>query len=59
MDSRRCGAAFGRAGHLESVTYPVEDFLRILADWLGGEEFGEVGKVLAGALGFVLLDLAA
>ena len=29
------------------------------ADGFGGEEFGEVGAVLAGALSFVLLDLAA
>ena len=30
-----------------------------LANGFGGEKFGEVGAVLAGPLGFVLLDLAA
>lgn len=43
---------------MESATYPMEDFWKILADWSGGEEFDEVRAVLAGALGFVLLDLA-
>ena len=52
------GVASGSRGSL-SVDWPPLSRRYFLANKLGGEEFGEVGAVLAGALGLILLDLAA